>query len=729
MASWNSLSFKFDPFEPLKPPLQSALAAIQVVAAVLEAILDILKSFLLDFLNPLLALIRAILAAIRAIINQIKSTGFAVLVVHPDFSQPDAAGIINSVSGAYPGFESKVVSKFFDSSDIFRPQYPGGSAVAMLVFYLGADSPGDLLGLLAQLLRFLNTPVDMTFPAPVSLRVLPAIKSGSPVANFRALFTDDLDKSLVVEWRMPGAPSGSGIPGLVGQVTALYNSYRFPGFIVERTGPFPARDGAKQLSPNGELVQIPIQSTTLGKGVQSLVERYGFPAPSTKVVLREENDAVYRFFPDKLRVDGAALAEGALTGSYQYIDDDPALVEGSTYYYRVRAFFGEPTGYLNAKTVDDAKKLAKRVGNRYVLRTENGVSLGKPSQVVKGVVPRPRPGDSAFDAYKDLYDAVLVGILLNFDMPAATALDNQTRTEQKTGWGTLSVIGGKTGAMKAFLKTSDKFIEGPGSLLVGPVIRRLINPVLERLYESPDLFDIVATKWLEGAKATVEHVLGTGDPRQNGIPVPWGFVSVVGGVTASTGQRLDAYLALSDAPGYGEPAMAGPLPVSGTSPYVVGVQERQDLADFIRTAIGFYGASSSYLAWYSLTVGDLFPAFIPFLYDFEQFILALLNALKNALQEIIDIVETLLQKVRAIEQILQTILDILDILEIRVVAAVMGTVSTNGSAASLAGELMASQNKPGDSPFGLHSGVVLTFGGPGEGFIAAFRAIGFLLGL
>src|ERR1700690_2899838 len=119
--SWETLSLRFSPFDPLMGPLKSALQVLETVEAVLEAILDIIKAFLIDFGNPLQAIFALLLAAVRAIINQIKSTGFSVLLVHPDFSRQDFTAVLQSVSGSYPGFENKVVSKFYDSSDIFRP--------------------------------------------------------------------------------------------------------------------------------------------------------------------------------------------------------------------------------------------------------------------------------------------------------------------------------------------------------------------------------------------------------------------------------------------------------------------------------------------------------------------------------------------------------------------------------------------------------------------------------
>src|SRR5512135_459859 len=190
MSDWSTLQIHFDPFAPLRPPIQAALQILETVQAILEALLDLIKSFLLDLLNPILALVALLLAAVRAIINQLSATGFAILLVHPNFAAQDIGAVFQSVSGSYPSFQSKVFAKFYDTSDIFRPMYPPGSAVAMLILYIGEDSPGDLMTQLLALLNFLKHPSILTaLPAPVELKVSPVFKSGDAVQQFADLFS------------------------------------------------------------------------------------------------------------------------------------------------------------------------------------------------------------------------------------------------------------------------------------------------------------------------------------------------------------------------------------------------------------------------------------------------------------------------------------------------------------------------------------------------------------
>jgi hypothetical protein len=779
MAGWQTIKFNFDIFDPLKPPLETTLTVLETIEAILEALLALIKPFMLDLLNPLKAIIAALLAAIRAIINQIRATGFSILLVHPDFSNPDISGIFYSVAGAYPGFESKVIAKFYDTSDIFRPQYPPGMSVAMLILYLGADSPGDLMGLLFALLDLIQHPIDIGgIPAPVDLKVRPVREGSSAVSQFRDLFGPGLEKALEVEWRMPQMPAGTDVAGFANQFVAFFNQFRFPNFIVERNGPFPQEEGETPRDPRGETVRMEVNSLTMGKIAESTVEKYKFPAVNSKVVVREEDGSVHRIFSNKRVIqygsDGVAnegnpegnvnsataetvtaLVTGVGTGIYKFLDNDENLVAGRTYYYRIRGFFGNASKYL-AMTTPDAVRAERKQGdsaegetgggdggflklngNLPVLKWGPSFNLGKPSRVVKGFVPKPGADDEAFNVYKDVYKAIRAGLLLNFELPPANENDSQRRIEQKTGWGTLGMLGGQIGLLKATYDDSDELKDNLG---FNATARRLANSVASVIFSQPSLVEILGQQWINGVQETVEQVLGE-DENGNKIVVmssTWKFIGIIGGITSSTNEKIDAYLAKEDS--YTDlNAFDGPLPIfgvqlpsgesGGSNISSIGVQARLDLATFIRTATSLVSQQIGYMSWYSVTVGDLFPALVPFLEDFLQWLEALLNAINSALQELIDIIETLLQKVRALIQLVEMILAILDLLNITFQVSVLATASSNGSTDTLVQELVASEDKPGDSPYGLHSGMVMTFGGPGQGFITALEVLAFILTL
>ncbi len=771
MSTWKTVSLTFDPLKPVKPPLQGALVALHVVESILESILDLLRVFSLDFLNPLRALIALILAEIRKIINQIRSTGFAMLVVIPDFSRQDPGAILASVSGAYPGFERKLVGKFYDTSDVFRPDYPDGSAVGMVVFYVGADSPGDLLTQIFALLRFLNTTPKVTFklPAPVNVKVKPVRKSdnalaiGASVAQdvFSDLFSADYDKSLNVEWSMPTAPSGGNAPGFVNAMVSFYNSFRFPKFVIERSK-----------KPRGDSVFVKTDSATSGKSVDAAIAAYGLPTPVSKFELRDDDKTtVYRHFEKKIVVDfstaGGALADvtGIASGTYQFVDNDPSMKEGDIYYYRVRAFMGEtPSRWVSADldTLADGHELTGLVkfadpGPRYINYSgdNKSVEVGKPSAVVKAVVPYKIQND--FNLYNNVFDAIMAAAVLNFELPPADPGDSPRLKDKKTGWGSISEIGGMIAPYKAGTSV-DSSLKFQDSFLAKAAVRRLANQVAASLYKNPKTTSYLAKLWAQDAEgggktpaAVVNYVLGvsTGAPSvlassmregagsANGLVITWAFPSynlgdIAGGFGASTKGRINSYLALEDDYRDGTSRLPGPYPtfphkISGED-ISVSPNERRALAQFVGVCLAALGTSSSYLHWYSVTVGDLFPAFVPFIFDFEQFILALLKAVESFMKLIMAIIRTVIQKIQQLEQILEAILALLDLLNVSVRVSVLGYTNPNGSVGSLVEALTGSEDKPSDSPFGLHSGIVLTAGGPAAA-LQGFKALGLLMGI
>lgn len=728
MADWNTASLELAPLKPLAPPLQAVLVLMETVEAILEALLELVKVFLLDFSNPLTAAVTLLLAAIRAVINQIKSTGFSILLVHPDFSRQDFAAQMASVAGSYQNFESKVISKFFDQSDIARPQYGDGSSVAMLVFYIGTENPGDLLLQLYALLRLVKQPVVLTgLSAPVEVKVNPVRKSGDVVSNFRGLFDPDLSDALVVEWRMPSTPGGATISGFTNALVSFYNSFRFPSFIVERSE-----------TPLGESVDLKVTSTTIGPSVDTVVSKYGLAPPTNTIGLQEENGSAFRNFSKKLDVTGAKLLQGGFTGTYKFLDNDPDLVSGKAYYYRVRAYFGDVSSYLGTEFITDFQgddgagnlEFVKTSGNSKLLRFPNSSVVSIPSATARGFVPRTEERAEGFNPYAAIYDAVRAAILLNFEFPGLSGNASPLRIAQKTGWGTLSVVGGQVGPIKATFNTNKKLLP---NLFFQTVARRISNNTINNLYSQPQLMNLLHNLWLGGNTDLVEFggVSGT-VKRVLESELEWKFIGVAGGITQENDSRIDEYLAREEMYANGKP-LDGPVPVnpydfSGITLYVTEAG-RRDLAEFLRAALSAMSGQASYLSWYSVTLEDLFPPLVPFLFDFNQFMLAFLKAMGTAIQAIEDFIATILQKIRALEQILRTILSLIDLFDVNVRLSILSFSSTNGSTTTLANAILESTSKPASSPFGLHSGFVMTCGGPGEGSIAAFSAISFLLGL
>ena len=628
-AAWSTLTIHFDPFAPLKQPTQAALQILETVQAILEAILDLVKVFLIDLTNPITALISLLLAAVRAIINQLTSTGFSILLVHPDFGRQDVGAIFASVSGSYPAFQSKVFSKFYDAADLFRPKYPPGSAVAMLILYIGEDSPGDLMTQLFSLLNFLKHPTILTgLPAPVELKVSPVFQSGDSVAQFADLFASNetYNKQLVLEWRMPTTPLGVNQPGFISSLTSFVNAFRFPQFVIERS-----------TTPTGENIPIVVQNGISNTALAPVMQKYNFPVPTGMSDVREENGNVYRNFATKIPISGATLASGFATGTYKYLDDDPNLQTGVIYYYRIRAYFGSPSTWLGtsvevtgapanaaaeAASIQSAVNniaqstapggLVKFTGNRAVIRYGEGVIMGQPSAVVQGMVPLPWPTGGNFNPYANINDAVQAAVLLNFDLPPAQPGDTAFVQQQKTGWGTLAQVGGQMGPLKAAINDAQSLF---ANLYFQTICRRISNSCLSNM--SPALQNILAKLWntkvtfTDGGVGTLsdtmDNILGVqgqanpnpvtsavgalvpaGSSNRPGPSISWEFPNVIGGITSANQAIISAYLTREQTYASGEP-LTGPFPVSpytfGTIQYSASVSERTALAQFLQSCI------------------------------------------------------------------------------------------------------------------------------------------------
>jgi hypothetical protein len=711
MAEWDSIKLKFSALDPIKSPIKSTLSALKAVEAVLEAILGIVQAFSIDFGNPLKAIVELLLASIRSLINQIRSTGFSILIIHPDFSRKDFSSVLNSVSGSYPKFESKVINKIYDTSDIFRPQYPEGSSVSTLVLYVASDKAEELVRHIFALLRIVKSPFLLTgLPAPVNLKVSPVSKSGAAISQFRRLFDSDVDKSLQLEWSMPESPSNSSPLGVINNIGSFYSQFRFPNFIIERSE-----------KPNGEIVKKKLNSQTMGKSVESIQKRYGLPSSSTDVVIKEEDGSTFRNFEKKIVVNSlSGLTEGSLTGTYRYLDNDPDLEPGKVYSYRVRAFFGDASSFVSLKSSSDIsenKDIIKRDQNEYIIRFGPDITMGKPSSVVQGYSPKPVTSGSIFNAYDNIDSAIQAAVLLNFEFPFPFAGDSITVQDQKTGWGTLSVLGNQISLLKSTFKNSSSL---KNSFPFKTTCRRISNQVSSKLYSNPALLDLIAQKWVSGVGQTVTSILETNQS--------WSFIGILEGITEDSKERISEYLSFESSYSKSDSPHKGPCPLSSSgSSFSVSADERRQIADFIRLTISSLSGDNNYLSWYSVSLGDILPGFVPFAFDFEQFILSLLKAINSAAQEIEDIIETILQKIRALEAILESIDALIDLLNVDVQVSAFSFSSNNGSTESIANAILSSESKPSDSASGFHSGIVMTAGGPGESFVAALKALSFIL--
>jgi hypothetical protein len=736
VSKWENAQLNLEPLKELNPPIKVVLTALQVAEAVLEGVLDILKSVMLAFDNPLNAVVSLLLAAIRLIINQIRATGFAVLFVLPDFSRASPSSILASVSGAYPEFEKKVVYKLQDTSDLFRPDYPEGSSVAMGILYIGADTPGDLLGNIFALVSFFSSDslnIRNFLPAPTNVKVSPVSESTDPVSTFLEVgriavrtFTQAGNgkflPSLVVEWSIPSTVSGSSAPGFLNPFIALAASFSFPYFMIERT-----------TVPNGKSIDIKVDTPTAGNNIEVIQSRYGnIKNKNTRVLRDSDGITPFRYFEDKFIVETARLVQGGFTNVYRY--EDTTVKPGITYYYRVRAFYGNPSNYVAAKEgsyIAENLDLIKISGNTPIMKygpsyiNGVGVLMGKSSSVAAGVAPTSVLGSSV-NPYVDFYNALLCGFLLNMELPPAFPEDSDYTRQQKTGWGSLSSAGSVIVSYKLAFKTNLKFQESP---LVKAAVRRMVNSVINSFYNNPaaaaDVYEALKPLKFKIESTINNKLISWSWPEYN-------FGDITGGIPESVKLKINSYLSRENNYIAGQKILQGPYPTFPWSAENLtnwDATDRAQLGSLISSIFSAFSANAGYLRWYSLTLGDLFPAFIPLVFNLEEFIGAILKSLKSVLQEVNLLIENILTKIRQLEEIINAISAVINLLSVNLTVSVFGFASYDGSTASLASGLTSSENKPVSTPYGLHSGIVVTAGGLGAGPIKIFEALGFILGI
>jgi hypothetical protein len=696
-TAWKSAGVNLGPpLNAIASPVKSVLTVLEAIQAILESLLKLLKTFMLDLTNPIKAMLALLLAAVRAIINQLlTSASVNVLFVLPDFRKSDIRAMLGSVTGGYQAFENKVVGKFYDTSDIFAPKFGAGQYVAMLVLYVGTDSTADLLRFILQLLSLLNNPFgNIALAAPAKLTVKPPNKSGDPITQFWRLFEpSEGNNSLVLEWQMPTTASGIASPTLMGQLTACLPAFNLgQKFLIERTS---------VEYPQGQTVYYQQSTMAVGKRVSGINARYNVPSVSSLITVKEPSGGVYKHFSTRKLAQNITYL-GAATGTYRYIDTN--LTPGMAYYYRVRCYMGDISpDYLNTFISNNVN------GNNHVLLLEpfqsgfinetnkgpvinfGNAVVGKPSPTVRGFCPRnvslTTANNQSFTPYDDIFDAVMAGLLLNFELPPANGFDDKNTIDMKTGWGSLSILSGQVGPIKKAYPLANDFVN---NILAKASVRRLLTVVLEQLYTQPMLVARMSSMWAAGVKRTVKNILNYANTpvatnpsiTVNGTtttpgPSVWYLYGVIGDFGGSDTLGVYNYLTSSNNNYQLVYGYTGPLPLLGE--YGIEKLERSDLAEFLHLLMSLTKQGGGYLRWHSISIGDLLPSIMPYIYMFEQWLLGLLKAIESALQEIVDIIATLIQRIVDLEQLLQMLLKIIGILSISINAGILLVTGNDGN--------------------------------------------------
>ncbi len=926
---WNTISFDTNPLEVLKEPLGAALVGLRIAESIIDGLLDIIKSLSLDLSNPLNAIASSLLAVIQALIKQIKSLSISVLPILPDYSRNDFNLIMSSCAGGFSAFESKIVAKFFDSKDVFRPSYGSGSTTATAIFYIGTESHERLITQSRALAKLITTPNFVVgLPTPVGLKAMSVKTNNNPIDNIRATFDSSFKKVISLEWKMPTTTVGTTMPGFTVGVSEFVNSYRLNKFIIERSE-----------VPNGEnCVYITPPQDDM---------------PEIAVPVQESDGSSHRIFSNKKIADVSLSIDGKISGSYHYTDEDPTLEFGKVYYYRVRSYVGEdPTKYALTKSQSDYYSLSDKSINKDVIKISNNEAFIKfgdntdvslPTSAVKAYLPK--PFDSNFSSqdhnlYDVMYDAVAAAVLLNFDVQRYNG-DDENTYKATIGWGTISSYSSQIRYIKNGNTNSNSL---KNDLKFKYTVRIISNSILSNIMTQYRLIELLRSMWSNGVKKTVSKVMNSpiswtlpvlpiqnsdiwssGSPAKTDIKTnetliklkkeakkyllelyslynktfsslkefeeseaemseqrvlatasddvpsvfkPSGYsfttykdnsskssvksteyeigsyggpvvnssfptldsllefygrkeslekylsgikneISVFESLT-KTGQPTESditsvydswfkptmsklfsmqltiseikdlyvkynhssyndidnkeieyinklgiteqpqtkttkydnsiYSYLNKSDSYEFSIRSGSnIKLNGQCPInkmlvdgvdvSISVDERRQLVEFLQHVLPFVNGTATTNPWYSVSVGDMFPAMVPFMFDFEQYVGGFSKSTKSSMAYIEDSVNNIKRQIQSLESILESINQLIDLFNIEVSVSAFVHISTNSSIEEVVKAIQSATNKPQTGPNSLHSGLVLTCGGPGEGSIAAFEALKTILGL
>jgi len=728
--SWQNGIIKFSGFDT--EPLDSIIDALQSVEDALQAIIDILQAFMID-VNPFSigGIINAFIQAIKDFLEQITNSGLFILPIIPDMSRDDLQSIIESIHGGYDKFESKVVGKLLDEADINRPEFNTKMSVAMMVMYMGADYPYELIREIMALMQLLNVAnKELFLPAPINVKVNQIKQSGDVVGSFKELFDSDDElnnSSLVVEWTM-GSASANVEGAIINRVTSMISTYSYPNFLIER---FESKKKTivKLDSPGGTFV------SKANESIKVYTENSN-PLVTTKVSLREKDGSIFNV-PNKVMFydssDGTSNIIDNITDSFKFTDSN--LEPETSYYYRVRACFGDPSKYIEAvddfnsgndKAFDNYYK--KTPANECILEFGGDFHMGRSSLMVDGkivdaITKVPGSLSSDNDLYNQVHTVILAGAILGMDMQPYRQYDDDYLVKMKTGFGLLSSLHSDLQMLRGVEKYSYGFAR---SKLVSISVRKLANKIVESLinnyefrndvvYKLSEAFEIASTITHSNVSYMLFYDKTASVGIQNDVlldeylrlPLKDPFRVEYAQITSDKQIRLDF-----------------PIPLEHVS-----YESRQKIADAINQMMVLDSYNSGYLQWRSITVGDLFNTIVPFVMDLINYLDSLMHALKSILSKIIRLLENLKQKINDLKYIIEAIEAIIKMLVLDINVSLL-TYSGDATNQDLVDIMRNSDNKPSlNSNNNCHSGIVFLAGGPGSGAVRAVETLAFLLTL
>lgn len=728
MSDWNYVNIKplkiLDEVTDQVPPVLEFLRGVETF---LEGLIDVVSSFALLTISPYIALLKLLLKSIKELIASLTGTGVSVLLVYPDFNRKDPVAILNSVKGGLPAFENIISAKMYDYNDLFRPQFPPGSASAWFVLYINAQSPGDLIKQLRALMRLLETKQELFNPAVTDVKVLPVLQSDSvsaasklaldstwkmlpgkefyTPASMQELLTSNIQNALVVEWSLITAPSALATPGFTNPLAEFLNTYVSPfnDFIIERSE-----------KPNGDPVLFTMNSASVGELPTLSAESDGVLSPPAKTSVVEPSGQTFRHFAFKRYADLTTdIVTGFLTGTFRYLDDE--VEPGKDYYYRVRIGTGslpDYVPYLNAEVPEAYDQLITTADNLPVINLPN---IGPPSTVVRGRVPV-----IDFDILTVATLTTKAALYLNFELLPPDPEDDPNLVRSKTGFGAFQAVASQVALVKSF---SPNTVTLSGSSLFEATVNRIVANSVVTLTNQPDSLIKIKADWEEnGLQEIVLKIIK--EAEENPYRILYAD-KLIDPQSDAGRTRINSYLLLEYS-GNVDPRndYVGPIPLT-----IISVQDRGQLRNFLGVLLIGGGVASSYLKWYGLTLGDFFPKVFPVIRQIERLIESIIKAAEKAIEQVKKVITNIIQKIKQLELIILQIQEVINALKVELNLGILAGVSTDSSPSSIINSIQNAGNKPVTLNSSYYSGMVGVAAAPGESALNSIKTIFNIIGV
>lgn len=221
-GEWGGLQIRFD-----IPEITDAVTVIESVFEIVIVALDIalsvlsvIKSFVTSLLNPVRAIIQELIAALQNLLLDFRQAGF---YTNGDWTLLSDT-TLEQLKGGYEAYQTRMVTRLTDRSDLGRPNFTPSTTVLALFLYTGADisfidNLADFSGPISKIHQliegfagFFGINIDgATLPVPSELQANftngASRVSTSSVVDFRSAVSRIAGRtSAVLQWRLAPSP-------------------------------------------------------------------------------------------------------------------------------------------------------------------------------------------------------------------------------------------------------------------------------------------------------------------------------------------------------------------------------------------------------------------------------------------------------------------------------------------------------------------------------------------